>query len=409
MSLRRPTRTVLFTVVLCGASALIVTTAHSLWHEKYLVQLAYEKNATVLELLGLAEIDNLPADDAQGLFDEFVRTEVREGVTVYTAEIDGHLVGYAFDVIGRGRHGPIRGIMAVKADRRTILGLRIYDQHETPGYGANVAGERWLGRFVGKVILAPGFAEPGMIIGGSGDLPNRVDAITGATYTSRAAAEMLNAAIRAFYSDVTLVPLQVAYPEPAFLGVTGLPQNTTALPPPKTLRPSMLVPEGTVNLAAGRAVTSNDEFPVVGEVRMITDGDKAGAAGRYVELGDPIERKAVWVQVDLGGVCEIEAILLWHFHGEPRIFRDVIVQLADDAAFTKNVRTLYNNDGDNSAGLGAGADREYVETFQGLQVEAGSARARVVRVYTNGSVYLSGTEDPMSQFTELEVHGGPVN
>ena len=45
MSLPRSVHTVLFTVVLCGASALLVTTAHSLWHEKYALQLVYEKNA----------------------------------------------------------------------------------------------------------------------------------------------------------------------------------------------------------------------------------------------------------------------------------------------------------------------------------------------------------------------------
>ena len=47
------------------------------------------------------------------------------------------------------------------------------------------------------------------------------------------------------------------------------------------------------------------------------------------------------------------AILFWHFHKTPRVYFDVIVQVADDAAFSKNVRTVFNNDHDNSSKLGA--------------------------------------------------------
>jgi len=35
-----------------------------------------------------------------------------------------------------------------------------------------------------------------------------------------------------------------------------------------------------------------------------------------------------------------------------RIYRDVVVQVADDADFINGVKTIFNNDQDNSAGLG---------------------------------------------------------
>ena len=64
------------------------------------------------------------------------------------------------------------------------------------------------------------------------------------------------------------------------------------------------------------------------------------------------------------------AVLFWHFHKTPRVYFDVVVQVADDADFKKNVRTLFNNDHDNTSGLGAGKDMNYVETAEGKLVDA---------------------------------------
>ena len=51
-------------------------------------------------------------------------------------------------------------------------------------------------------------------------------------------------------------------------------------------------------------------------------------------------------------------------HRLPRTF-----QIADDAAFTKNVRTLFNDDDDNSSKLGKGSDLAYIETNNGRVVD----------------------------------------
>ena len=55
---------------------------------------------------------------------------------------------------------------------------------------------------------------------------------------------------------------------------------------------------------------------------------------------------------------------LWHFFADGRKYHDVIVALSNDSTFgTKTV--VFNNDTDNSAGLGAGSDAEYTETSAG--------------------------------------------
>ena len=73
------------------------------------------------------------------------------------------------------------------------------------------------------------------------------------------------------------------------------------------------------------------------------------------------------------------------------VYHGVIVQVADGPDFTpaQNVRTLFNNDVENKAGLGIGNNREYFETNEGKLIDAKGAKARYVRLYSNGSTAAS--------------------
>jgi hypothetical protein len=194
-------------------------------------------------------------------------------------------------------------------------------------------------------------------------------------------------------------------PKPVFIGTPKAPPagvkldlNTKAGP-----RPPYLAPKDVVIVSLNKPVTASDKEPIIGEIKQITDGDKEGASGSYVEFGPGLQ----WAQVDLGAKHEIFPVLIWFYHGDPRIYRDVIVQVSDDADFIQNVQTLFNNDFDNSAGMGVGNDYEFYETNEGKLVDGRRngkpAIARYVRVYTKGS-----TADEMNRFTEIEVWGRPA-
>jgi len=145
-----------------------------------------------------------------------------------------------------------------------------------------------------------------------------------------------------------LVPLPIQLPKPMF---EGTPQNLTVPNLQKPLgrpRDPFLAPAGVTNVAKGKKVTSSDTEPVIGEIEQVTDGDKKGAEGSFVELGPGVQH----VTVDLGAMHEVFAVLFWHFHKTPRVYLDVVVQLADDADFKTNVRTVFNNDQDNSSAAG---------------------------------------------------------
>jgi len=193
--------------------------------------------------------------------------------------------------------------------------------------------------------------------------------------------------------------LKILLPKPMFVGT---PKNIrTANLEPITGKPRgpFLVPVGTVLLSAGKPVTASDKEPVIGELSYITDGKKSGEDGYYVELGPGLQ----WVQLDLGKSQTLYAVVVWHYHSQARVYRDVVVQVSDDKDFISGVTTLFNNDHDNTSGLGIGKDKEYIETYEGKLVDARGTKARYVRLYSAGN-----TSNDMNHYVEVEVYGLPA-
>lgn len=200
--------------------------------------------------------------------------------------------------------------------------------------------------------------------------------------------------------DAKLVPLELKLPRPAFKGTpTNVPPGTNLEPPRKGPRPPLMVPPGVKNVSQGKPVTCSDRDPIIGSPKLITDGDREAKEGSYVEFGPGKQ----WVQIDLKEKYAIHAIVVWHFHMSARVYHDVVVQVADDADFIENVRTVFNNDHDNSSGLGLGSDKEYWETYEGKLIDAKGAVARYVRLYSKGN-----TADDQNHYTEVEVYGVPA-
>jgi len=185
-------------------------------------------------------------------------------------------------------------------------------------------------------------------------------------------------------------------PQPVFEGTPRNLKVANLEPPRWKARAPFLAPEGVKNVARRKTVASSDQNPIVGELPMLTDGDRSGEEFSSVELAPGRQH----VTVDLGAPHEVYAVLFWHFHASPRVYFDVVVQIADDAAFTKNVRTLMNNDHDNTSGLGAGKDMNYIETSEGRLVDGKGAIARYVRLHSNGS-----NANDLNHYVEVEVYG----
>ncbi|MGA2620884.1 MAG: hypothetical protein ABSF26_24950 [Thermoguttaceae bacterium] len=202
-----------------------------------------------------------------------------------------------------------------------------------------------------------------------------------------------------------LVPLPITLPKPMFIGT---PKN---IKPSATLekysekpRPPFLAPQGVTNVALKKKVTSSDMAPIIGELNLITDGDKDGSDGSYVELAPGKQ----WIQIDLEAPADIYALAVWHYHAEGRVYHDVIIQVSDDPSFTQDVKTVFNNDFDNTSGLGIGKQLEYIDDYRGKVIDAKTeqgqpVRGRYLRLYSNGN-----TANDQNHYIEVEVYGKPA-
>lgn len=196
-----------------------------------------------------------------------------------------------------------------------------------------------------------------------------------------------------------LQALPIVLPKPLF---EGTPVNLKASNVEKPLgkpRPPFLAPAGTENVAESKPVTSSDAQPVIGDWEFITDGEKSGLDGTYVQLGEGLQH----VTIDLGQQHTIYAILFWHYHKQARAYKSVVVRVANDPDFIIDVRTLFNTDFDNSSGLGIGEDLNYVETAEGKLVDGKGVEARYVRLYSAGS-----SANALNHYVEVEVYGKAV-
>ena len=186
------------------------------------------------------------------------------------------------------------------------------------------------------------------------------------------------------------VPLKTDLPKPVVVG-TPVPIKVPNLEPAqKGKRPDFLVPVGTTNLAKGKKVSSSESDPVIGTLDLITDGDKEGDEGSWVELGPGKQ----WVQIDLEKEADISAVLVWHFHSQARVYFDVVVQVSDDPKFEKDVQTIFDNT------VGTGKDLAYIESYEGKLIDAKGVKGRYVRLYSNGN-----TTNKMNHYIEVEVFG----
>lgn len=197
-----------------------------------------------------------------------------------------------------------------------------------------------------------------------------------------------------------LVPLKPEVPPPTFVGTPKeAPAGVDVDAPSDKPRPPLMIPKDAKNIANGKAVSTSDHNATTEALTKITDGDKEARDSSIVLLRKGLQ----WVQFDLGASDEIFAIVIWHAHDAPKVYRQVVVQVADDADFKTNVRTLFNNDKANASGLGAGTDRQYYETNEGKTIDAKGAKARYVRLYSHGS-----TDSALNEYTEVEIYGRPV-
>ena len=199
--------------------------------------------------------------------------------------------------------------------------------------------------------------------------------------------------------EVEKVAIRMSLPEARTIGTPKELKDKSNLEPDPgigKLRPPIMVPKGYEKLLSSDKTVTGSAEPINGEFEYLTDGDKERDPTSMVSLPGGLQ----WVQVDLGAEHEISACCVWHDQGDDRVYHDVICRISNDKDFKEGVTTVFNNDHDESAGMGKGKDKEYRERNEGRPFPVSMVKGRYVRFYSRGS-----SSEPANNYFEIEVYG----
>ena len=144
-----------------------------------------------------AEAADFSADDAVDAAvknsAEFCNAAGFAGVTVsdalYAVDEHGAVIGYVMTLNGKGYGGTIQFTMGVTA-QNTISGISVLSHSETAGLGAKCTDAAFSGQYAGKP------AEQLTVVKTGATEDNEIDAISGATITSVAITDAVNAGLQ---------------------------------------------------------------------------------------------------------------------------------------------------------------------------------------------------------------------
>ncbi|MBN2420611.1 MAG: FMN-binding protein [Deltaproteobacteria bacterium] len=110
---------------------------------------------------------------------------------VYDAiDKSGTVAGHVVKASGQGYADKIELLLGLDSEGKTITGLFILDQKETPGLGNKIIEDDWRNQYVGKSS-----DSSLVVIKGKSVNENEIDAVSGATISSRAVTDIINSTI----------------------------------------------------------------------------------------------------------------------------------------------------------------------------------------------------------------------
>ena len=156
-------------------------------------KLAFER--AVLSVLPEVEMEKMTRSEIHNTFTESISQPDNSSGNAYPLKRNGRIAAYVLPISGQGFWAPIKGVIGIETDQKTITGIAFYEQNETPGLGAEITKAPFKNQFRGKVISLDGepiyIRRPGTILG-----DNEIHAVTGATQTSNRLEIIINTALK---------------------------------------------------------------------------------------------------------------------------------------------------------------------------------------------------------------------
>ena len=119
-------------------------------------------------------------------------------LSLFRVDLNGRLAGWVLKAAGQGYADKIELLLGLNPEAQNITGLYVLDQKETPGLGSKIILSDWRRQFVEKKTgLALQVQKAG------GHLENGIDAVTGATISSRSVTAIINKTLSDIRGKIT--------------------------------------------------------------------------------------------------------------------------------------------------------------------------------------------------------------
>lgn len=126
------------------------------------------------------------------IFPDAARNEPTKDKGVFkVTDSGGQLIGYAFLAEGNGYQGLIKILAGADSKLTSLRGIEILESSETPGLGAEINSDSFKKQFAGLSLAH----DIEYVKNEKPDKPYEIEAITGATISSRAVVNILNGKI----------------------------------------------------------------------------------------------------------------------------------------------------------------------------------------------------------------------
>lgn len=176
-------KNLLFILILGSVSTVLLIGIKNYTMPKIERYQALRLKSTILDAAGI----DYDEDRLDNVFNANIRNMSKNEFMYYTSPDNL----YIFTFEGRGLWGMIEGAIALRNDLETIENLRIISQEETPGLGGRIGEEGFLNQFKKKRVSPKLF----LALRQKASRVNEIDAITGASMTSKALIDMINESV----------------------------------------------------------------------------------------------------------------------------------------------------------------------------------------------------------------------
>ena len=191
--------TIVYAAIMVVIVALLLAVVSSALKPKQQANMELDRKKQVLSSLN---IDIKQVKNVDDLYSQVISEQELNGKQVFVATIEDGSVKYIIPMHGAGLWGAIWGYMALNDDKNTIYGTFFNHDSETPGLGGEITTRDFQTRFNKKHILGDAGYAVEIVKGEAAG--EQVQAISGATITSKGVETMINTTLeeyKEFLSD----------------------------------------------------------------------------------------------------------------------------------------------------------------------------------------------------------------